>query len=119
MDCPLGQCLFSAFSRCLRPQRAKIHSTYFCVAGGFASFQRPDADLQYLSLVAGSALEREPASLLLLVSPTDAQTASKGQGGVFLVAGPSGDDAPVPVQLSYCLLCGARVNQAFPFRLSS
>ena len=62
-----------------------------CVAGGIASFQRPDADLQYLSLVAGSALEKEPASLLLLVSPTDAQTASKGQTGVFLLAGPSGN----------------------------
>ena len=61
------------------------------MAGNVALFQRPDTDLQYLSLVAGSALEKEPASLLLLVSPTDAQTGRKGQAGVFLLAGPSGD----------------------------
>ena len=56
-----------------------------------ALFQRPDADLQYLSLVAGSALEKKPESLLLFVSPTDMHNSMKGQMGVFLLAGPAGD----------------------------
>ena len=62
-----------------------------CVAGGVACFQRPDADLQYLSLVAGAALKIEPETVLLLVSPTDVQNARKGQAGVFLLAGPTGE----------------------------
>lgn len=73
----------------------------FCVAGGMASFQRPDAELQYLSLVAASALEKEPESLLLLVSPTDAQNGTKAQAGVFLLAGPAGE-----------------AHLAFPFRFA-
>ena len=54
-------------------------------------FQRPDADLQYLSLVAASAVEKEPETVLLLVSPTDVQNARNGQAGVFLLAGPAGE----------------------------
>lgn len=57
--------------------------------GGVACFQRPDADLQYLSLVAASALEKQPDALLLLVAPTDAPTSPKGQTGIFLLAGPA------------------------------
>ena len=60
-------------------------------AGGVGSFQRADADLQYLSLVAASALEKEPHSLLLLVAPTDTDPNKKDQTGVFLLAGPAGD----------------------------
>lgn len=62
-----------------------------CPVGGVGCFQRPDADLQYLSLVATSALQQEPNSLLLLVAPTDADPSKKGQIGVFLLAGPAGD----------------------------
>ena len=60
-------------------------------AGNVASFQHADSDLQYLSLIAAAALERQPQSLLLLVSPTDTDSAKKGQTGIFLLAGPSGE----------------------------
>ena len=62
-----------------------------CVLGGIASFQRTDADLQYLSWVAAAALEEEPHSLLLLLSPSDSDNAKKGQTCVFLLAGPAGE----------------------------
>lgn len=57
--------------------------------GGVGSFQRPDADLQYLSLVAASALEKAPSCLLLLVAPTDTDPNRKDRTGVFLLAGPA------------------------------
>ncbi|KAL3152409.1 Alanyl-tRNA editing protein Aarsd1 [Trebouxia sp. C0010 RCD-2024] len=71
--------------------------------GGVACFQRPDADLQYLSLVAGAALEKEPESVLLLVSPTDVQNGRRGQAGVFLLAGPSENVDLVSKQVAECL----------------
>ncbi len=61
------------------------------LSGGIGSFQRPDADLQYLSLVAAAALERHPQSLLLLVAPTDTDPNRKDQTGVFLLAGAAGE----------------------------
>lgn len=57
--------------------------------GGVGSFQRPDADLQYLSLVAASALDKAPSCLLLLVAPTDTDPNRKEQNGLFLLAGPA------------------------------
>ncbi|KAL0026038.1 hypothetical protein WJX79_004093 [Trebouxia sp. C0005] len=57
--------------------------------GGVGVFQRPDADLQYLSLVAAFALEKAPSCLLLLVAPTDTDPSRKDQTGVFLLAGPA------------------------------
>lgn len=62
-------------------------------AGGVACFERPESDLQYLGLVAASALEQEPQALLLLVATADEKAGQTGheQAGVFLLAGPPGD----------------------------
>lgn len=89
--------------------------------GGVASFQRPDADLQYLSLVAAAALDKEPQSLLLLVSPTDTDNAKKGQTGVFLLAGPpdghalntTGVDMHAALSLLATVCCASAVLQKF------
>ena len=78
--------------------------------GGVGSFQRADADLQYLSLVAASALEKEPHSLLLLVAPTDTDPSKKDQTGVFLLAGPAGD---VILVLFTVQICNFQVHKAY------
>ena len=58
-------------------------------SGGVAVFSRPQADLQYLALVAQTALAVAPKSVLLLLAPlTDSRTS-------FLLAGNPGDMVPL------------------------
>ena len=55
--------------------------------------------------MAGSALEKQPESLLLLVSPSAGQNGRKEQTGVFLLAGPSGD---APLSADVGISCAAK-----------